>query len=529
MPIFDPIEQRMSVRIVYDGVACAGKTTNLRHLSALFAAQRVSELESPAELHGRTLYFDWLQIEAGVVCGIPLSCQVLSVPGQVVLTPRRRGLLATADVVVYVCDSHPSAIASARAGLELYDRIAKAREAPLPLVLQANKQDGRDVLDGVGLSRALGRPGVPVVEAIACDGVGVVDSFVTAVRTVARALQTRVEERSLRVDVRRAETAAELFDALAAEELDPEWAAEMLLEEAQAAFMVEEAVATVRRDGALRARLVASGEDLRRVERAPSEAPRAVEEAEPPLLPTHDVPTGFIWPAHTGRAVLRGLALAAEPPRSLGADGSIVHVVDRHVVRTSARARFADGEAARQALVRAARMCTQLGRLHVPDTVLVAQTARDGGCWIWNVRPDLPSIARLQREGFATPEVLVAYAYAMVEAMRAALRHGFSIDLSMSSFGLQQGMLRYLGDVWPDVAGAAQLTSSIAASVDALERAGVDVTAFLDALERELSRRVPFEDRSRAAAPPPSGDLLTKTRSPRERLAAMLDRAGEAT
>ena len=67
MAFFDPAEQRMGVRVVYDGVARSGKTTNLRQLCALFATQRTTELYTPAELDGRTLYFDWAQFHAGVV------------------------------------------------------------------------------------------------------------------------------------------------------------------------------------------------------------------------------------------------------------------------------------------------------------------------------------------------------------------------------------------------------------------------------------------------------------------------------
>ena len=60
MAIFDPVEQRMCVRIVYDGAGGAGKTTNLRSLCNLFATQHTTELFSPGELDGRTLYFDWV-------------------------------------------------------------------------------------------------------------------------------------------------------------------------------------------------------------------------------------------------------------------------------------------------------------------------------------------------------------------------------------------------------------------------------------------------------------------------------------
>ena len=171
MPIFDPTEQRMAVRVVYDGVACAGKTTNVRQLCTLFIAQQKSDVETPAEMSGRTLYFDWLSIMAGQVCGFPLLCQVVSVPGQVVLTPRRQHLLGSADVVVYVCESHPAGIEAAKAGLALYDRIAAERGIAIPLVIQANKQDQRGALDSADLLKALGREGTPVIEAIASEGV----------------------------------------------------------------------------------------------------------------------------------------------------------------------------------------------------------------------------------------------------------------------------------------------------------------------------------------------------------------------
>ena len=62
MAIFDPHEQRLCVRVVYDGLAGAGKTTNLRQLATLFAAQRATEVWSASELAGRTLYFDWMQL-----------------------------------------------------------------------------------------------------------------------------------------------------------------------------------------------------------------------------------------------------------------------------------------------------------------------------------------------------------------------------------------------------------------------------------------------------------------------------------
>ena len=114
MPTYDARLNRVVVRVVYDGVAYAGKTTNIAQLSALFAFQR-APVHTPSELRGRTLFFDWLQLQAGSVCGYPLLCQVLTVPGQAVLAPRRRHLLETADVIVHVCESTEVSLEPTRA------------------------------------------------------------------------------------------------------------------------------------------------------------------------------------------------------------------------------------------------------------------------------------------------------------------------------------------------------------------------------------------------------------------------------
>ena len=531
MATYDPVEQRMTVRVVYDGVAFAGKTTNLRQLCTLFAAQRSSKVYSPADLNGRTLFFDWMQITAGLVCGFPLLCQIVSVPGQVVLTPRRRHLLASADVIVYVCESTEAAIPTARSGLALYDDLVRQRGgSAVPLVVQANKQDQLGALDGATLVRALGREGIPVVEGVASEGVGVVDTFVTAVRTVARALQARSEADALRVHVRRAETAAEVLSRVSEAHTDPEWAAEMLLEEASAVLQFEEARKAVQSDAAQRAAAAAAALDLTRIEPCPREVPVLAPGTKGPRPPppSADVPTGFIWPAHTGRATLRSLAMLHTEVGDFDADGGLLHAAHGHVARTSMRSRFPDGETARQALVRRAREYTQLDRLLVPETVLVAQ-AGPHGCWIWSVRPDVPTVARLVRERTVNPDLIGSYGAAVVEVLRASLRHGFTADFSPEAFGVQQGLLRYTGELTSEAPTAARLSAAMFAAIDALAAGGVEVGSFLDAFEHALQRRLTAEERTRAlgvlgSAPGPNDPVA---RDARRRLHAVLARATE--
>lgn len=457
MAIFDPIEQRMCVRIVYDGTAGTGKTTNLRMLCGLFATQRKTELYSPGEVDGRTLYFDWVQILAGSVCGYPLMCQVISVPGQAVLTPRRRHLLEEADVVIFVCDSTSGGFERAREALRVVDGL---RERNVPLVVQANKQDQPGAISGSLVLERLELRGVPVVEAIASEGIGVVDTFVNAVRLVSREMQSISDRSALKLEVRRAPGADAVLRTLHHEVLDPEWAAEMCLEEAQTAMLLEARV----------------------IEPAP-ETERPLRDRPP--LPTADVPTGFIWPAHTGRNTLRFLAEkgAFHETIDLRSDGRVVHTVLGHALRTSRELHFHHREDARQALVRAAREHTQLGALLAPDTVLLAQPSSDDTWWIWSIMPELTTVSDALGQG-ADRTLLDAYAVAVVDALRASLRHGFSVDLAPTSFGVEHGIVRYAGEV----RSTAPTEESLRASLE--EAVTLAPATILDAFGRELHRRL---------------------------------------
>src|SRR6185369_7909490 len=101
MAIIDDARGVLVVRIVYDGPALSGKTTSLRALAKGVS----SKVECPAELSGRTLYFDWVDYVGGLFDGRQIRCQIISVPGQRDLAERRQRLLETADAVVLVLDT----------------------------------------------------------------------------------------------------------------------------------------------------------------------------------------------------------------------------------------------------------------------------------------------------------------------------------------------------------------------------------------------------------------------------------------
>lgn len=186
MATFDRTHDHIVVRVVYDGATGAGKTTNLIQLVQSFSPQRRGELASPRRTGSGTSWFDWLYFNGGVVGGFPLRAQLVTTPGRPALSNRRWRIIASADVIVFVCDSTLEGVRAARVALDLLRaRLALSGAAP-PFIVQVNKQDAADALEPLEVARALDvEPHVEVVGASAIDGTGVRDTVVRAIRAAA--------------------------------------------------------------------------------------------------------------------------------------------------------------------------------------------------------------------------------------------------------------------------------------------------------------------------------------------------------
>ncbi|HET9957858.1 MAG TPA: GTPase domain-containing protein [Polyangiaceae bacterium] len=171
------------IRVVYDGPGYAGKTTNLERISQMVPATRRSEMYTPAALKGRTMFFDWLEVDGPKHFETSLKFQLISVPGQIERNYRRKPLVEMADVLVFVCDSSVQKMPdSLRCFARLRSSI-KQRETPVPLVVQANKQDtpGAASLEEIAARLGLAAE-VPLVSAAACTGAGVQETLRWAAR-----------------------------------------------------------------------------------------------------------------------------------------------------------------------------------------------------------------------------------------------------------------------------------------------------------------------------------------------------------
>jgi signal recognition particle receptor subunit beta len=189
MPSFDASQGCHIVRIVYDGPGFAGKTTNLQQVCELLPATKRSELYTPAQLKGRTMFFDWMEVKGPPVTSVEVRFHLITVPGQIERNYRRRPLVEMADVVVFVCDCSPDNLPDSMRTFARLRASIKQRLAPLPIIVQANKQDMPGALDPARVAKKLKLDAeVPVIPAASVSGQGVRETLARAMRVGLQAL-----------------------------------------------------------------------------------------------------------------------------------------------------------------------------------------------------------------------------------------------------------------------------------------------------------------------------------------------------
>lgn len=146
MAVINQATKELQVKIVYYGPAQGGKTTNLvqvhDHVQA--AEGNKGKLVSLATSSDRTLFFDFLPIEAVAIKGFRTKFQLYTVPGQVIYNTTRQLVLRGVDGVVFVADSQYEKMqenVKSFQNLEDNLRTLDLNLADIPYVLQYNKRD----------------------------------------------------------------------------------------------------------------------------------------------------------------------------------------------------------------------------------------------------------------------------------------------------------------------------------------------------------------------------------------------------
>lgn len=144
MPAYNPSSREVRFKIVYCGAGWSGKTTNLSYIHSRLDPTRRGELISLATAVDRTLFFDFLPVEAMEVSGCRVSFQLYTVPGQAVFNATRQIVLRGVDGIVFVIDSERARLEenlSAWRTTWANLRDNGVDPADVPLVLQYNKRD----------------------------------------------------------------------------------------------------------------------------------------------------------------------------------------------------------------------------------------------------------------------------------------------------------------------------------------------------------------------------------------------------
>lgn len=175
--------REISFKIVYYGPGLGGKTTNLRRLHERLPEEKRGKLISLATENERTLFFDFMPVELGLVNGFRTRFHLYTVPGQVYYKLSRRAVLRGADGLVFVADSHPARMQANRDSLADMEQhvldlgLERAPSPRLPRVFQWNKRDLPIAVRLPSLREALNPSGDPEFEAVASDGRGVAETL----------------------------------------------------------------------------------------------------------------------------------------------------------------------------------------------------------------------------------------------------------------------------------------------------------------------------------------------------------------
>jgi mutual gliding-motility protein MglA len=148
MPIINYASKEIQFKVVYYGPALGGKTTSLAYIHSRLPPAFRGDLISLATAADRTLFFDFLPVEAAVLHGFKTKFQLYTVPGQVVYNTTRQLVLRSVDAVVFVADSqweqmHANVVSLRNLEENLQKQHLKLDE--IPYVLQYNKRDLADI------------------------------------------------------------------------------------------------------------------------------------------------------------------------------------------------------------------------------------------------------------------------------------------------------------------------------------------------------------------------------------------------
>lgn len=192
MTFINYASREINCKIVYYGPGLCGKTTNIQWIYDQANPEKRGKLVSLATETDRTLFFDFLPLDMGMVKGFKVRFHLYTVPGQVFYDASRKLILRGCDGIIFVADSQRARM---EANIESIANLATNLKEngfdirSIPYVLQLNKRDMPSAATVPEMEHLLRFRAEPMIEAVASQGTGVIDTLKAAARQVLMELQ----------------------------------------------------------------------------------------------------------------------------------------------------------------------------------------------------------------------------------------------------------------------------------------------------------------------------------------------------
>ncbi|WP_306590387.1 ATP/GTP-binding protein [Geothrix sp. 21YS21S-4] len=192
MTFINYASREINCKIVYYGPGLCGKTTNIQWIYEQAHPDKKGKLVSLATETDRTLFFDFLPLDMGMVKGFKVRFHLYTVPGQVFYDASRKLILRGCDGIIFVADSQRARM---EANIESIANLATNLKEngfdirSIPYVLQLNKRDMPSAASVPEMERLLRFRGEPMIEAVANHGTGVIETLKAAARQILMELQ----------------------------------------------------------------------------------------------------------------------------------------------------------------------------------------------------------------------------------------------------------------------------------------------------------------------------------------------------
>ncbi len=187
MVVYNYSGREINAKIVYYGPALSGKTTNLEWIYSKIPTEYSGKMVSLRTQADRTIFFDFLPLELGLIDGYKTRFMLYTVPGQVYYNATRKMVLKGVDGLVFVADSEQGRMAD---NLESFENLKEnlyelgLDPATIPLVLQWNKRDLPNCIPSAELEAQINQFASPAFDASALTGEGVYETLHRACRMI---------------------------------------------------------------------------------------------------------------------------------------------------------------------------------------------------------------------------------------------------------------------------------------------------------------------------------------------------------